>query len=371
MSAANRGSRMPARSLHDRVQIGNRTASNRIALAPMTNKQSHDTGELSEAEITWLAMRARGGFGLVITGAWAVTPEGRVWHGQTALYGPQHAPPLARLGAAIAQTSALGIVQLIHGGNRATPSITKTEGISASAGQAWRAATEEDIERLIAAHVTAARRAEEAGLAGVEIHAAHGFLPAQFLSRTANIRNDRWGGDLTGRSRFLRELVRAVRAATGDDFIVGVRLSPEDERHGIFLAETADVGAALAHDGVDYLHLSLGDALARSSSDPAHHPLDMVRAAVPSHVAIVAAGSMWTPAQAALVVELGADLVALGLAGIVNPDWPMQARDPHWSPVRPPRSADQLAAAGVTAPFLAYLREDWPDFVRQGTSPSR
>lgn len=178
------------------------------------------------------------------------------------------------------------------------------------------------------------------------------------------------GGDLAGRSRFLREVVRAVRAATGPEFVVGVRLSPEDERHGIFLAETADAGAVLAQHGVDYLHLSLGDALARSSSDPALHPLEVIRAAVTSQVAIVAAGSVWTPEQAGQVVELGADLVALGLAGIVNPDWPTHARDPQWSPARPPRSADQLAAAGVTAPLLAYLREDWPDFVRQGPSPS-
>ena len=353
----------PHGTIFDSVQIGNRTALNRMALAPMTNKQSHESGELSDAEITWLSMRARGGFGLVITGAWALAPEGLVWHGQTALYEPEHAPPLAHLGAAIAETSALGIVQLIHGGNRATTAITKVEGVSASAGETWRVASEEEIERLIEAHVVAAKRVEAAGLAGVEIHAAHGFLPAQFLSRTSNERSDRWGGDLAGRARFLRELVSAVRRATGTDFIVGVRLSPEDERHGIFLGETAEVGAALANDGVDCLHLSLGDAFARARSNPALHPLEVIRAAVPPGVAIVAAGSVWTPAQAAQAVALGADVVALGLAGIVNPDWPEQAREPNWSPARPPRTAEQLATAGVTTPFLTYLRQDWPGFV--------
>lgn len=354
---------MPRDILATPIRIGGWIAQNRVAVAPMTNKQSSETGELSDAEIDWLAMRARGGFGLVITGGWAVAPEGRIWHGQAALYGAEHEVQLSTLGRAIGETAAVGVVQLIHGGSRATASITRAEGISASAGDEWRAASETDIGRLIDAHVAAARRVQSAGLSGIEIHSAHGFLPAQFLSRSQNTRDDRWGGDLAGRSRLLRELVRAIRSATGPEFIIGVRLSPEDERHGIFLVETAAVAGALAEDGVDYLHLSLGDALAPSASDPMIHPLEVIRAAVPAKLPIIAAGRIWTPAEASEVLERGADVVAIGVAAIVNPDWGTRMLEADWSPVRPPRTAEQLSAVGVTEPFLAYLKEGWAGLV--------
>jgi 2,4-dienoyl-CoA reductase-like NADH-dependent reductase (Old Yellow Enzyme family) len=329
----------------------------------MTNKQSSETGELSDAEIEWLALRARGGFGLVITGGWAVAPEGRIWDGQACLYESKQSDQLGKLGRTIGATAALGVVQLIHGGSRATPSITHTEGISASAGAAWRPASETDIDHLIDAHVVAARRVQLAGLSGIEIHSAHGFLPAQFINRLENVRTDQWGGDLAGRSRFVRELVRAIRSATGPDFIIGVRLSVEDERHGIVLEETAAVAAGLAEDGIDYLHLSLGDAFARSVRDPTVHPIEVIRAAVPAELPIIAAGKIWTPAEASAVLQRGADMVAIGLAAIVNPDWGARMPDPDWSPIRPPQTAEQLAAAGVTEPFLAYLRDGWPGLV--------
>lgn len=116
------------------IRIGGQRAANRIAMAPMTNKQSHADGTLSSAEIDWLGMRADGGFGLVITGGYTVAPEGRIWHGQAALYDESHVEPLAELARRISATDAIGIVQLIHGGSRATREITHTAGISASDG---------------------------------------------------------------------------------------------------------------------------------------------------------------------------------------------------------------------------------------------
>lgn len=354
--------RVPA-SLVTPLRVGNWISANRIAMAPMTNKQSAEDGVLSDAEIEWLTMRAQGGFGMIITGGWSVAPEGRIWDGQAALYDLRHVEPLHTLGRAIAATPALGIVQLIHGGTRATPTITHTQGISASAGESWRTASSSDIDYLINAHVTAARRVQDAGLSGVEIHSAHGFLPAQFISRNGNTRTDEWGGDLHGRSKFLRALVTAIRAATGPNMIIGVRLSPMDERHGIYLDETATIAGLLAEDGIDYLHLSLGNALEPHPADPTPHPLEAIRASVPPELPIIAAGKIWTPGDAAAVLARGADIVALGEAAISNPDWPARMLDPEWTPRRPPYTAAQLAEAGVTNPFLAYYRNEWPGTV--------
>lgn len=345
------------------ITLGSVTAANRIALAPMTNKQSHPDGTLSGAEIAWLAQRARGGFGTVITGAYAVAPEGRVWHGQAGVYAAAHQPALARLARELVTSGSVGIVQLIHGGARFTPQIARAEGVSASAGPTWRQATETDIQRLLLAHRTAALRVESAGLHGVEVHAAHGYLPAQFLSRTQNLRTDGWGGSLPGRARFLRETVRTIRASVGDDVLIGVRLSPEDERHGIDIDETAQVAGWLAEDGANYLHLSLRPALAYSQKHPAEHPLDVIKRALPWPVPVMAAGGIWTPQDARQVMELGADLVAIGQAAIYNPDWAAHAAEQNWEPGRPPLTVGQLAQVGVTTPFAEYLRAGWPGSV--------
>ncbi|NQX13407.1 NADH:flavin oxidoreductase [Microbacteriaceae bacterium VKM Ac-2855] len=350
--------------LTESITLGGRTAINRIAVAPMTNKQSSENGTLSEVEIEWLMKRARGGFGSVITGAWAIAPEGRVWSGQAALYTAEQAAPLGELGRQMATTPALGIVQLIHGGSRYTPDVAGPGGFSASEGSSWRGATESEIREVIDAHRRAALRVQAAGLAGIEVHAAHGFLPAQFLSFTDNRRQDGWGGGLEGRSRFVREVVRAIRDAVRDDFIIGVRLSPENPRHGIELHETAQVAAKLADDGADYLHFSLGDAFAMSEADPSRHPLSILRAALPECVRIVAAGKIRTPADATAVLGFGADIVAVGYAAIFDPSWPQAATDVNARPVQPPFTPAQFAEVGVSAPFVEYLREGWPEAVR-------
>lgn len=342
------------------IRLGAQRSMNRIAMAPITNKQSNEDGTLSRAEIDWLGRRADGGFGVVITGGWAVAPEGRTWHGQAALYDERHVAPLAELAQTISTTTALCIVQLIHGGSRSTREITRTAAISASDGPDWFAASDDHIQRLIEMHRVAALRVQAAGLHGIEIHSAHGFLPAQFISRTENRRTDEWGGDLAGRARFLRQLVRTIRDATGDDFVIGVRLSPENDRHGIELDETARIAGWLADDGIDYVHLSLGDALAPTAHDPERYPIDVVRRSVGGSLPIIAAGSIRTAQAATRAMHLGADMVAVGTAAIHDPNWPRHATEPGWSPAWPPSTPAELARVGVTAPFLQYLREGWP-----------
>jgi 2,4-dienoyl-CoA reductase-like NADH-dependent reductase (Old Yellow Enzyme family) len=337
---------------------------NRVALAPMTNKQSHDDGTLADDELQWLSSRADGGFGLIMTCASHIAKDGQGWPGELAIYDDAHLPGLTRLANAMRERGAASVVQIFHGGVRADASVSAGQPWSASEFDGARAATEDDLTRVVADFASAAQRAEKAGFDGVEIHGAHGYLITQFLSTTQNQRTDRWGGSLENRARLAREVVRAVRAATSPSFTVGIRLSPEDfgNAQGLDVDENVQVARWLAEDGVDFIHLSLWRSALNTKKHPEQHAVSMFRAALPSDVAIIAAGAVYTRAEAEHLLTLGADMVALGRSAIINPDWPIRAKDDAWEPRRPPVSFTDLRERHLGVPFADYMRT-WKGFV--------
>ncbi|MHC4894760.1 MAG: oxidoreductase [Planctomycetota bacterium] len=270
-------------------------------------------------------------------------------------------------------SGALGLVQIFHGGVRAPSRLTGSQPFSASEFELDapnferpRAATEEDIQRTIAAFASAARRCAEAGFAGVELHGAHGYLISQFLGTVTNTREDDWGGSLEGRARFVREILAAVKAVTPESFLVGVRLSPEIPDQGIVLEEALTVARWLVEDGVDFMHVSNWDSFKAPVADPeSDKPLTTYfREAVGPDVPVIATGGVWTPAQADSVMDHGADLVGLARAAIGNARWPEQAARPGWEPARPPYSAQHLRENALGEAFVDYMRR-WPDFVEE------
>lgn len=353
---------------------GGAVARNRVCLAPLTNLQSADDGVLSDDERRWLERRAAGGFGVVETCAAHVLAEGKGFDGQLGIWGDHQLPGLTALAAAIADAGALGLVQLYHGGVRSPSRLTGVQPWSASVFhedrptfEPPRAGTEDDIAGAIAGFVAAARRAHAAGFHGVELHAAHGYLLGQFLSRTMNVRDDAWGGDLTGRARLVRTIAREVRAAVPAPFVLGVRISPEDFGYarGLDLDESLELAGWLAEDGVDFIHLSLWDARRNTQKRPEAHAVPLFRAAVPAEVRLVVAGDLWTAADAAAQLGRGADLVALGRAAILNPDWPKQATAPEFAPERGPLTPAALGELAISPRFVEYLRR-FKGMVRDG-----
>lgn len=350
--------------------LGVHPVRNRVWLAPLTNLQSHADGRLSEAERRWLLRRAEGGFGVVETCASYVSADGRGWAGAAGIATEAHGHAWAGVGAALARRGALGIVQLFHGGVRSPRALTGEQPWSASAFpedsagfEVPRAATEADITGLIANFAAAAARAVAAGFAGVELHAAHGYLLSQFLSATQNQRSDAWGGDATRRAALLRAVFAAVRAAVPAGTLVGVRLSPEDSgmARGLDLDDSLGTAAALARDGVDFLHLSLWDATRHTRKRPSEHPIPLFRERVGA-VPLVVAGGIWSRADAEAVLARGADFVALGRAGIAHPDWPQRAVAADFAPARPPFAPESLRRVDVSPRFVSYLRR-FPGFV--------
>ena len=350
---------------------GGAVAPNRVFLAAMTNGQSLPDGRLSDDELAFLARRADGGFGVVTTCASHVSQDGKGWAGELGCHDDAMIPGLARLASRIQETGALGLVQIFHGGVRAPSSVSGSRPWSASEWhedtpgfEAPRAASEDDLARVIDQFGAAAERVARAGFAGVEIHGAHGYLLSQFLSRTMNTRGDRWGGSIENRARLIRSVTEAVRAAAPPPFVVGVRLSPEDfgQARGLDLDESVQVAQWLAETGIDFLHLSLWRAHEMTKKRPERHAIEIFREAVPRDVKIVVAGGLWTRADADAMLARGADAIAIARAAICNDDWPKRVVDPRWEPKRPPISAQELGERALSPVFVQYMRR-WKNFV--------
>lgn len=337
-------------------------STNRVWLAPMTNLQSDPDGTLGDDELAWIERRAAGGFGVIETCAAHVAEDGKAWEGELGIFADRLVPGLTRLASAITHHGATGLVQLFHGGLRADPKLTGGRTWSASAitegTRTPEAGTDEEIRAVIGRFRDAAMRAQAAGFQGVELHGAHGYLLAQFLSSRQNQRTDDWGGPFVNRARLMRETVRAVRKATSASFVVGVRLSPEDwgQSKGLDLDETLQLASWLCDDGADFLHASLWRSSRNTTKRPEEHPIPLFRAAMPKDVALVVAGEIWTREDGEALLAKGADAVALGRSAIANPEWPHHIEDASWEPKRAPLTIPEMVERGLSERFAGYMR---------------
>jgi 2,4-dienoyl-CoA reductase-like NADH-dependent reductase (Old Yellow Enzyme family) len=338
---------------------------NRLMLAPLTNQQSHPDGRLSDDEHRWLSMRAAGGFGLTMTAAAHVQAAGQGFPGQLGAFDDAHLEGLARLAAALRAHGSVSSVQLHHAGNRSPAELVGTPVCPSDDPETGaRALTTAEVERLRDDFVAGAKRAEAAGFDGAEVHGAHGYILAQFLSAELNRRTDHYGGSLENRARLLFEVIAGIRAACRPGFQLGLRLSPE--RFGLKLMEIRDVAAeALRRGDIDYLDLSLWD-VSKEPHEEAHRGRTLMSwfAELPrGDVRVGAAGKVMGAADAAGVLSAGLDFAVIGRAAILAHDFPERVRrDPAYRSPRLPVTSRHLADEGVGAPFIAYL-SGWPGFV--------
>jgi 2,4-dienoyl-CoA reductase-like NADH-dependent reductase (Old Yellow Enzyme family) len=341
------------------------TMKNRFMLAPLTNLQSHIDGTLSDDEYHWLTMRAKGGFGATMTCASHVSPEGLGFPGQLGCFDDSHIDGLSRLASGIKAENSVALIQLHHAGMRAHESIEgKPVCPSDNAEFGARALSLEEVESLRDKFVAAALRAEQAGFNGVELHGAHGYVIAQFLSPTINQRDDHYGGSLENRSRLLREIIDAIRTQCRKDFILGLRLSPE--RFDIDIAEMRTLAQELCNEGnIDFLDMSLWDAF-KEPEDAAfkgRRLIDCFAELDRGDVLLGVAGKVHTLEGAQQCLDAGADFVLLGRAAILNHDFPKQAADnPDFVPTTAPVTADYLRKEGLGEAFIGYM-STWKGFV--------
>ena len=339
---------------------------NRFTLAPMTNTQSHDDGTLSDDEHDWLVARGRGGFGLTMTCAAYVAPAGQAWRGQLGIASDDHLPGLTRLATSLRETGTRSSVQLHHGGRRADPDLSGRPNQCPweDPDKGAVAMTTDEVHRMVEDFVAAAVRAERAGFDGVEVHGAHGYLVGQFLDGRHNRRTDGYGGSLEHRVRVVLEVLEGIRGATGPDFQLGLRLTPEGS--GITLDEGRDTAREVLASGLlDYLDMSLWDVRMAPRTPGAEGLLIDHFTDLPRHGALLGvAGLVQSTADALWCLERGADVVTVGTGAILHHDFASRAlADPDFRARPRPVPRAELRAEHVGPVFLDYLAAGWDDLV--------
>lgn len=318
---------------------------NRAWLAPMC-EYSADDGLPNDWHLVHLGARAVGGFGLVLTEATAVVPEGRISPQDTGIWNDEQTAAWKRIVDFVHERGARIGIQLAHAGRKAStfrpwspeqgsvpvadggwptvgPSAVPYPGFATPAEMT--SAQVADVPEQFAA---AARRAREAGFDTVEVHAAHGYLLHQFLSPVANSRTDEYGGSPEARSRLVEETVGAVREAWPEDLPVLVRLSATDWLdEGLGVDDVAAVAQRLGPLGADLIDVSTGGvAPASIAVGPGYQVPYARRVREVSGLPVSAVGLISDAVQAEqILVEGSADAVMIGREALRDPHWPLRA----------------------------------------------
>lgn len=351
-------------SLFEPLQIRGVQFRNRIGVAPMCQFSSAD-GRATDWHLVHLGSRAVGGAGLVLTEATAVSKAGRISPCDLGLWCDDQIAPLARIARFVQGQGAAFGLQLAHSGRKG--SRTPPWG-AAGAGRERALRVEEggwpvagpsalpsepngstpdalemtDIRSILSDFQYAARRAIEADVDVLEVHAAHGYLVSSFNSPLSNHRTDAYGGEFDGRVRFARELARTLRQVWPEARPLFFRLSATDWiEAGWTIAETVALARLLREDGVDLIDCSSGGVAHAPIPVGPGYQVPLARAVRrEAGVATAAVGLITTPSQANEIIAAGdADLVLLGRESL---------RDPYW----PHRAAIELgAAAGLRSPI--------------------
>ena len=336
-------------ALFEPFKLKDITLRNRIAVPPMCQYMATD-GVVNDWHRVHYPAIARGGAGLVIVEATAVSPEGRITPACTGLWNDAQAAAMAPIAASIKAAGAVPGIQIGHAGRKASanrpwegdnhivdgdPRGWQTISPSATAFGAHlpkvpKAMTLEDITRVREDFVAAARRAREAGFEWLELHFAHGYLGQSFFSVHANQRADTYGGSFENRSRFLRETVQAVRKVWPENLPLTARFGviEYDGRDEETLAEAIELTRRFKAEGLDLLNVSMGFSTLTANIPWAPALLAPVAERVRRETGLPVA-SAWGfdhPATADACVRDGQlDLVMIGRAHLANPHWPMQA----------------------------------------------
>jgi 2,4-dienoyl-CoA reductase (NADPH2) len=283
---------MPYPHIFSPLQCRTLTIKNRICRSNVAGRFDNYDGTGAQARINWETKFAEGGVGAIISSFVPVHPRGRILPNYATIVSDDRIPFWRAVGNAVHAHDCKYILQLSHGGRqRDIPTIDYPLGLSSTSksdplhGFECEAMTLAEIKETVQAFAEGARRAREAGLDGVELHGANGYLITQFLSSAINDRTDEYGGVLANRARFVREIVQAIRARVGRDFHLQMKISAtefndaliREEKPGNTVQDAIQVCQWLKDDGIDAIHVSSGAAFPHPRNPAGDLPLDELK----------------------------------------------------------------------------------------------
>lgn len=310
------------------IRLGNLEVKNR------TFRPAHGTGigwgTMNEALIAYHEQRARGGVGLIISEVGSVHPSTPL---NLNLYNHEIEGGMRKLVDRIKPHGTRLFQQLWHaghhlGGYDGSPPWSASDIPNLELGTVPTPMTKGMIDEIVGAYADCARRMEQYGFDGVDVHCAHGYLPAQFFSPNTNKREDEYGGSFENRMRFILEVMAAIRGAVSKDFVVGVRVGADLVVGGVGVEDSLRLAKTLEAKGlIDYLNLSLGsyhrnDKMIGGMNEPVGYELPQ---SVPitrnMKLPTLVTGRFRTLEEMDQVIRNGdADMVGLVRATIADPD---------------------------------------------------
>ncbi|HWR38408.1 MAG TPA: NADH:flavin oxidoreductase [Patescibacteria group bacterium] len=251
--------------------IGTLTLKNRFVRSATEDWLGDAGGGISDAKLALYEQLAAGGVGTIITGhAYVSHPRGRAGISQTAIYDDRYLPGWQRLAAVVQKHGVKAILQLAHAGRQTAPDIIEeqlpvapSDLLDEQGEEVAKGLSLAEMKRIVEDYGAAARRAQQAGFDGVQLHMAHGYLLAQFLSPFTNRRTDEYGGTTVRRTRFPVEVLCRVREIVGPDFPVWIKLNstdglPDTMQPQITLADVVETAAILADHSANVIEVSGG-----------------------------------------------------------------------------------------------------------------
>lgn len=289
--------------LFEPLEFRNLSIKNRIVRSSISGKFDNYDGSGTQTRINWEAKFARGGVGAIISSFVAVSIEGRHVPGYATIHSDGQIPFWEKVGKRVHEFDCKYILQLNHAGRQMDlAGVQNANSIPKSStgkpdsfqGFACRAMRIDEIEAIIQQFAEAAGRVRDAGLDGIELHAANGYLINQFLSSAINDRTDEYGGSIENRTRFVINIIREIRKKTGTDFHLQIKLNGIDfsnalyfwEKPGNILSDTVQICKLLENEGIDAIHVSSGSSFPHPRNPQGDLPFDVIKSVYP----IIASG---------------------------------------------------------------------------------
>lgn len=311
-------------------------------MPPMGTGYGNSDSTVSDRLVAYLARRAQGGTGLIITEICAIDPRGKGFPNEIGVWNDEFIPGLARIPETLHRYGAKAALQLHHAGRETFEAVTGAIPEAPSAipsviqGQPCEAMSLERVAQMIGAFAKAAGRAHQAGFDAVELHGAHGYLLNQFLSPFSNKREDEYGGSDENRMRFILEIITVVRKVVGPGFPVWIRVSADElVRGGYDLDFMQKFAPRMVAAGIDAIHCSVGVystpgnlSVASMDTDPGFNLFRARALKSVVNVPVIGVGRINNPELADQAIASGdADLISFGRQHLTDPDFINKARD--------------------------------------------